>query len=319
MDEDWKAKEDKFHLSQALERAMIRIKDNRAKPIDILALNLMIATKSTFDSVFSSNIQTFLDSYSNVISEPYLITINLSLEQLSELATDILLYKSLEKDTRNSNFWNAMSTIVSHQISLLESNNDSIQSSILQDVEKLTMNKSFKQLCTLESQIQEKLDRGGNIDVEYWQQILKNLNVWKSKARVKEMYNFMLKEKQESSTKSISTAKTKSIQVSPGIFIDIEIGAKSAPIEEYDPTMSPILNRDLHRDDSLMDIEDEEKDYLNILSHRKALLKKIQKRPSGPVVDPHFQAFLTNEGSDISQDQVHSTNLAIPIQRQVPS
>lgn len=40
---DWEAKEEEFHLEQAKTRAAIRIRDGRAKPIDILAMNLRLA------------------------------------------------------------------------------------------------------------------------------------------------------------------------------------------------------------------------------------------------------------------------------------
>lgn len=37
---EWDAKEEQFHLEQARKRAEIRVRENRAKPIDLLALNL---------------------------------------------------------------------------------------------------------------------------------------------------------------------------------------------------------------------------------------------------------------------------------------
>lgn len=37
---EWVAKEDDFHLEQSRRRAAIRIRENRAKPIDLLAINL---------------------------------------------------------------------------------------------------------------------------------------------------------------------------------------------------------------------------------------------------------------------------------------
>ncbi|CAG8759489.1 8402_t:CDS:2, partial [Gigaspora rosea] len=43
---DWASKEDEFHLEQAKRRAEIRIKESRAKPIDILAINLRLADES---------------------------------------------------------------------------------------------------------------------------------------------------------------------------------------------------------------------------------------------------------------------------------
>lgn len=42
---DWQAKEEEFHLEQAKRRAEIRIRDGRAKPIDILAMNLRLANE----------------------------------------------------------------------------------------------------------------------------------------------------------------------------------------------------------------------------------------------------------------------------------
>jgi len=41
--EDWVNKEDDFHLEQARRRAGIRMKENRAKAIDFLAINLRFA------------------------------------------------------------------------------------------------------------------------------------------------------------------------------------------------------------------------------------------------------------------------------------
>ena len=38
--EAWHAKEDDFHLEQGMKRAEIRMREGRAKPIDLLALNL---------------------------------------------------------------------------------------------------------------------------------------------------------------------------------------------------------------------------------------------------------------------------------------
>jgi hypothetical protein len=37
---EWIAKEDDFHLEQSRRRAEIRVRENRAKPIDLLAMNL---------------------------------------------------------------------------------------------------------------------------------------------------------------------------------------------------------------------------------------------------------------------------------------
>jgi len=46
---DWQAKEEEFHLKQAKRRAEIRIRSNRAKPIDILAMNIKLISEDADD------------------------------------------------------------------------------------------------------------------------------------------------------------------------------------------------------------------------------------------------------------------------------
>ncbi|CAJ0641136.1 8031_t:CDS:2, partial [Entrophospora sp. SA101] len=92
---DLASKEDEFHLEQAKVRAEIRIKENRAKPIDILAINLRLSDES--DQVD--------ESLEIDIDEPYTILENLNLEEVKELHGDILKYLSLEKNPNHLEFW----------------------------------------------------------------------------------------------------------------------------------------------------------------------------------------------------------------------
>ena len=61
---DWQVKEDEFHLEQAKKRAEIRIKENRAKPIDILVMNLRLANASLEEGAADVGIEVDLE-------EPY--------------------------------------------------------------------------------------------------------------------------------------------------------------------------------------------------------------------------------------------------------
>jgi hypothetical protein len=49
------SREDTFHLSQAKQRALIRIQSGRARPIDILAMNVSLATDSTVAEQFDAS------------------------------------------------------------------------------------------------------------------------------------------------------------------------------------------------------------------------------------------------------------------------
>lgn len=83
---DWETREDVFHLQQAKQRATIRIKDGRAKPIDILAINLSLGT----DTDVAEEIQGL--GLNMDLQEPYLIMKGLEKAELKELKDDIQLY-----------------------------------------------------------------------------------------------------------------------------------------------------------------------------------------------------------------------------------
>ena len=64
--------------------------------------------------------------------------------------------------------------------------------SVTSDVDELLGPKSLEQLKSLEVQISNKLQSDEPIDVEYWEQLLRNLRVYKAKAELKEIYRAII-------------------------------------------------------------------------------------------------------------------------------
>ena len=56
------------------------------------------------------------------------------------------------------------------------------------DIDRLLGPKTLEQLRTLEQQISQKLQSNEPIDVEYWEQLLRNIGVYKAKAELKGFY-----------------------------------------------------------------------------------------------------------------------------------
>ncbi len=110
---EWVAKEDTFHLEQSRRRAGIRMRENRAKAIDFLAINLRFAdAQATKDSraIALGNEDDDGWGWEDAgleweIDEPWLIFENLTLEDTEELLSDIKMYLSLEKSPTNIDFW----------------------------------------------------------------------------------------------------------------------------------------------------------------------------------------------------------------------
>src|SRR5438270_13261032 len=59
---------------------------------------------------------------------------------------------------------------------------------VADDINKLLESKSLEQLEKLEDQIQTKLRGDERVDVDYWEQHIRSLKIWKAKAKVKAMH-----------------------------------------------------------------------------------------------------------------------------------
>ena len=116
---EWLAKDDGFQLDQEQQRAVIMIKERRAKAVDFLALNLRYANPdpeedSGFD-LDAAGVEIDLDEPYNIFDvgiscacgkRIYLLCPqNLSPQQIDELHDDIQNYLALEKSDYNIEFW----------------------------------------------------------------------------------------------------------------------------------------------------------------------------------------------------------------------
>ena len=137
---------------------------------------------------------------------------NLTLEETEELEEDINMYLSLEKSETNLDFWKVRVQFALYgrplpQPSILQSmllvcasaleelrtqrrlgftqyaEQVRTAAGVKAEISTLLADKTYDQLLGLQSQVQRKLNSGDPIDVEYWENLLKELIVWKAKVR----------------------------------------------------------------------------------------------------------------------------------------
>ena len=65
--------------------------------------------------------------------------------------------------------------------------------SVSADVDRVLGPKNLNELTALEAQISGKLESNEPIDVEYWEQLLKSVNVFKAKAELRTVYDSVIK------------------------------------------------------------------------------------------------------------------------------
>ncbi|KAJ9106383.1 hypothetical protein QFC21_001529 [Naganishia friedmannii] len=194
---DWIAKEDDFLLEQSRRRAGIRMKENRAKAIDFLAINLRFADPAGTQKSINPLGMDEDDGWGwedagleFEIDEPWLIFENLTLQDTEELEQDIRMYLSLEKSPTNREFWECMLLICEDRLRQLRFQQDpnlpaaqgqSTNAVVESDIARLLEGKSHDQLIALENNVKNKLASREPIDVDYWEGLLRSLQVWKAK------------------------------------------------------------------------------------------------------------------------------------------
>ncbi|KAJ2965879.1 hypothetical protein NQ176_g10409 [Zarea fungicola] len=154
------ADEDKFVLRQSKKKADIRVRENRAKPIDYLAFSLRYidAERDVFDDQ---------DGDDDIeVPEPAEVVQSLDLEGLRDLEADIKNYHVLETDSRNREYWEALRSLCKSQKAKLDpSRHDRrVVNSVEDDINRILAPKSYDQLCALEKQIKTKLRSDEDID-----------------------------------------------------------------------------------------------------------------------------------------------------------
>ncbi|XP_029308685.1 LOW QUALITY PROTEIN: splicing factor Cactin [Cottoperca gobio] len=185
----WAEQEDNFHLHQAKLRSKIRIRDGRAKPIDLLAKYI-----SAED-----------DDLAVEMHEPYTFLNGLTVTDMDDLLEDIKVYMELEQG-KNVDFWRDMTTITEDEISKLRKleasgkgpgdRREGINTAVSIDVQTVFKGKTYSQMQALHLNIETKIRAGGsNLDIGYWESLLQQVRVYMARARLRERHQDVLRQK----------------------------------------------------------------------------------------------------------------------------
>lgn len=222
---EWVAKEDDFYLEQSRKRAVIRIREDRAKPIDLLAINLKWVNPPTSDNdangrsgdgapsgVRAHPADELADDDDEAdleidLEEPFLLFDNLHLKETEELHEDIQMYLKLEKNEQNLDFWRAMIVVCDDKLADLRAAagevtheagiRSRIDPSVKADMDAMLSSKTHAQLLGLQEQVRQKLRSGEPVDVEYWEGLLKAIIVWRAKAKLRDMHEVIISNRLE--------------------------------------------------------------------------------------------------------------------------
>lgn len=236
-----------------------------------------------------------------------------------ELHKDIQMHLTLEKNPKTLEFWRAMIVVAEDCLSKMRENEERIQSggvalTVNQDIHRVLSGKTVSQLSVLQNQIQKKLASNEPIDVEYWENLLKELVIYKAKARLNDMHQEILaarleqlrnKQREEALKVQEELERVLSMQerevhgqgvvAGEGIasepvdealteaqdqsFMKSDAtksnGANSLLLEEYNRAMSPEPMTSLNREDRELEIVDPMQDLAELMEKRRVVLNSI--------------------------------------------
>ncbi|TFK55877.1 hypothetical protein OE88DRAFT_1641658 [Heliocybe sulcata] len=285
---DWIAKDGEFQLEQERRRAAIRIKEKRAKAIDFLALNLRYI-HPVEDDEENAELE---DGLEIDLDEPYNIFDNLSPDQVEELHDDIEHYLSLEQDEIDIDFWTNMMVVCKDRLDRIKADQRmgvEAAAAVEAQINALLSGKSYDHLVALQKQIQAKLASGEPVDVDYWENLLKKLLVWKAKAKLKSFHEVVVRNRLEQLRKRqrdealqaqeelLAGVANRALKTATEAPASSEAATREvAPaedVEPYDRSMSPPLVdiTKLPFEDRQIDIVTEEEDLHALFEKRRAV------------------------------------------------
>ncbi|KAL2953600.1 hypothetical protein AAZX31_19G173900 [Glycine max] len=292
--QDWEKKEEEFHFDQSKVRSEIRLREGRARPIDVLTKHLNGS-----------------DDLDIEINEPYMVFKGLTVNEMSELRDDIKMHLDLDRATpTHVEYWEALLLVCDWELAEAQrkdaldrarvrgeeppaellAEERGLHSSVEPDVKKLLQGKTHAELEALRVHIESEMRTGTAKVVEYWEAILKHLHIYKAKACLKEIHAKLLRKHLQSLERPLEDEdklENAHVMVPEEEDTEDDIKVRSAdesfspePIredQEADDEAGSFSPQLLHGDENEEAIDPEE-DRAMLERNRKAVLEEQQRR-----------------------------------------
>ncbi|KAF1740613.1 hypothetical protein MXB_2558, partial [Myxobolus squamalis] len=136
---------------------------------------------------------------------------NHNTEELEDLLEDITVYQKLE-DGKNDNFWRDVTVLTMNYLNKINEISDpdnhiktNKMDDLKDDIHKIFNGKTYQEMDNLKNQINARVRGSHDIDVDYWNTVLKYLNTTMATTRVAEKcLEYYQKVEKIKSTKSLT-------------------------------------------------------------------------------------------------------------------
>lgn len=193
-------KEEEYHLQNAKVRACIRLREARPDTFDLILKNYAL-----------------MDDFGMDADPVFTLLRGLSVRKLNEIGRHVSMFLDLDNQTELArDFWSALKVVVRWETQEAIRNDElerlrqegrlaasgrslevGLHAQVDEDVQQLFAGKSHAELEQLEQEIQGQLTEGLVPDPEYWDAVLKRLQVHKCRARLRQLHEQLRGEYEE--------------------------------------------------------------------------------------------------------------------------
>lgn len=164
--------------------------------------------------------------------------------------------------------------------------------------------------------MKRKLDSDEPIDYDYWEHLLRNLRVWKAKAKLRKVSQEIVSERLQGLRKQQEEAASKVQKKLQDVFSQQASNDDQPTVISYDVALDPEPELRLRTEDKSLDVVDDKQLLENIVIERRKILKlgyvPMQGRPQGTTTiiskasishasSTSVSRFASVENEDISQ------------------
>ena len=271
---NWEAKEEEFHLAQVRQRSVIRMREARERPVDILAKNiLLIEMCEKGEDTDDANRLVAMDVELN---EPGVVLSALPLAELEALLVDVERFIVLEGDDgRYRRFWTALriatvdlidrATVRAAAESAAAASGAgaadpaiaraTANEAVAQEIDAMFEGKSEDVLGDMEESVRETIRRGlgaaaggggggAAIDVDYWERVLRHLKAAQARQALRRMHEELLAVRLgqlECKRDALGAAAAADAGAASSAYADSAAAAGSGAPRSYSPSLEPDL------------------------------------------------------------------------------
>ncbi|TKR94939.1 hypothetical protein L596_009165 [Steinernema carpocapsae] len=185
---EWQRTEREFEISQAKARTMIRIKENRAKPIDLLFRFIKHSNGAVTDEV---------DMPPFAVEDPISYLKGLAETDLEDLHVDVNAMTKID-DMKNRGFWDDVRVVVKAEIDQIQGKSQlsSVHANMRTHIMNTFKNKPLEELYKQKDMIAEKIKkRDPGTDLTFYESLLPYIGGLIARLRMKNRYSELLKKK----------------------------------------------------------------------------------------------------------------------------